>query len=129
MPLGYRAAMDRWRAAPPSTSHPLLPLELPSSSSPSPSLYCPYLETMTLRARVELLEHHDVVTQESLRIARGMITRSELRAVYDEQERTDMTEKDIVASCARVVAAEQQAETLQVSLGAARMDVRDLIES
>ncbi|GKC21545.1 hypothetical protein Tco_1023695 [Tanacetum coccineum] len=37
MPLGYRAAMDRWRAAPPSTCHPLLPLEIPSSLSP-PSL-------------------------------------------------------------------------------------------
>ncbi|GJU75846.1 hypothetical protein Tco_1272916 [Tanacetum coccineum] len=49
MPLGYRAAMDRWRAAPPSTCHLLLPSEIPSSSSlplsllpslslPSPSL-------------------------------------------------------------------------------------------
>nr|GEU41695.1 hypothetical protein [Tanacetum cinerariifolium] len=34
MPLGYRAAMDRWRAAPPSTCHPLLPSEIPSSYSP-----------------------------------------------------------------------------------------------
>ncbi|GKF05254.1 hypothetical protein Tco_0035922, partial [Tanacetum coccineum] len=37
MPLGYRAAMDRWKAAPPSIGHPLLPSEMPSSSSP-PSL-------------------------------------------------------------------------------------------
>ncbi|GJY94199.1 putative ribonuclease H-like domain-containing protein [Tanacetum coccineum] len=32
MPLGYRAAMDRWRAAPSSNWYPLLPSELPSSS-------------------------------------------------------------------------------------------------
>ncbi|GKE22730.1 hypothetical protein Tco_1434242 [Tanacetum coccineum] len=37
MPLGYRAAMVRWRAAPPSTYHPLFPSKIPSSSSP-PSL-------------------------------------------------------------------------------------------
>ncbi|GJU37376.1 hypothetical protein Tco_1185730 [Tanacetum coccineum] len=37
MPLGYRAAMVRWRAAPPSTCHPLFLSEIPSSSSP-PSL-------------------------------------------------------------------------------------------
>nr|GEW56488.1 methyltransferase-like protein 22 [Tanacetum cinerariifolium] len=33
-PLGYRAAMDSWRTAPPSTCHTLLPSEIPSSSSP-----------------------------------------------------------------------------------------------
>ncbi|GKA79789.1 hypothetical protein Tco_0786385 [Tanacetum coccineum] len=38
MPLGYRAAMIRWRATPLSTWYPLLPSELPSSSSPPPSL-------------------------------------------------------------------------------------------
>ncbi|GJX37293.1 hypothetical protein Tco_0250596 [Tanacetum coccineum] len=49
MPLGYGATMDRRRATPSSTCHPLLPSELPSSfsppltllpssSSPSPSL-------------------------------------------------------------------------------------------
>ncbi|GKC27256.1 hypothetical protein Tco_1034550 [Tanacetum coccineum] len=38
MPLGYRAAMDRWRAASPSTYHPLIPLKIPSSSSSPPSL-------------------------------------------------------------------------------------------
>ncbi|GJV83621.1 hypothetical protein Tco_1523519 [Tanacetum coccineum] len=37
MPLGNRAAMNRWRAASPSTCHPLLLSEIPSSSSP-PSL-------------------------------------------------------------------------------------------
>ncbi|GJR29340.1 hypothetical protein Tco_1105572 [Tanacetum coccineum] len=37
MPLGYRAAIDRWRAAPPSTCHPLLPSELPSSPIPRDS--------------------------------------------------------------------------------------------
>ncbi|GJR79138.1 hypothetical protein Tco_0149923 [Tanacetum coccineum] len=35
MPLGYRATMDRWKATSPSTCHPLLPLEIPSSSPPS----------------------------------------------------------------------------------------------
>ncbi|GKF91587.1 hypothetical protein Tco_0275288 [Tanacetum coccineum] len=38
MPLGYKAAMDRWRAAPPSTCHPLLPIKIPSSLSPPPLL-------------------------------------------------------------------------------------------
>ncbi|GKB80386.1 hypothetical protein Tco_0947281, partial [Tanacetum coccineum] len=38
MPLGYRAAMNRWRAASPSTCHPLLPSEIPSSTSSPPSL-------------------------------------------------------------------------------------------
>nr|GEU78713.1 hypothetical protein [Tanacetum cinerariifolium] len=107
-------------------------------------------ETMALRDRVRLLEQHDVVTRESLRIARGRITRSQLRAEYAEQKvrelrefqshdrhigdgvrtrRTNMTEQDIEASRARAEAAEQQAETLHVSLRVARMDVRDLIES
>ncbi|GJV32891.1 hypothetical protein Tco_1393291 [Tanacetum coccineum] len=40
-----------------------------------------------------------------------------------------MTVQDIEASLDRAGAAEQRAETLQVSLGAARIDVRDLIES
>ncbi|GKC21546.1 hypothetical protein Tco_1023696, partial [Tanacetum coccineum] len=101
-----------------------------------------------------------MVTRDSLRIARGKITRLQLRAEYDEQEvkelrefwvtdrleilelrnqadhvesrleqshdrqtsdgahtqRTDMTEQDIEASRARAEAAEQRAETLQVSL-------------
>ncbi|GJV26622.1 hypothetical protein Tco_1379317 [Tanacetum coccineum] len=47
-------------------------------------------ETMTLRARVESLEQHDVVTQDSLRIARGRITWLQLRAVYAEQEVTEL---------------------------------------
>ncbi|GKD92668.1 hypothetical protein Tco_1372505 [Tanacetum coccineum] len=34
MPLGYEAAIDQWRAASPSTCHPLLPSEIPSISSP-----------------------------------------------------------------------------------------------
>ncbi|GJS80585.1 hypothetical protein Tco_0730466 [Tanacetum coccineum] len=236
MPLGYRAAMGRWRAAPSSTFHPLLPSEIPSSSSSPPSLLpsstspptsllpstsrkrptspSPPLppsvspsplpsppppvvppppehiestgddietlraslasamqETMTLRARVGLLEQHDVVTRGPPRIARVRITRSQLRAVYAEQEvrelrefwvidrleiielhsrveyaesyrersherqtgdgarRTDMTEQDIETLRTRAETAEQRAETLQVSLGAAQMDVRDLIES
>ncbi|GKE99350.1 hypothetical protein Tco_0022701 [Tanacetum coccineum] len=39
MPLGYRVAMDRWRATPPSTCHPKLPSKIPSSSSPPLSLF------------------------------------------------------------------------------------------
>ncbi|GJT71623.1 hypothetical protein Tco_1030909 [Tanacetum coccineum] len=138
MPLGYRAAMDRWRTASQSTCHLLLPSEipslssppslLPSSSPPSPSLLpsssgkrsrlpspSPPLtavppppehiesvrnaietmraslasamqEMMTPRARVGSLEQHDMVTRESLRITRGRLTRSQLRAEYAEQE-------------------------------------------
>ncbi|GJY29409.1 hypothetical protein Tco_0405176 [Tanacetum coccineum] len=130
-------------------------------------------ETMTLHDRIGLFEQHDVITRDSLRIARGRITLSELQVVYAEQEvrelrefqvtdrleiielhsragyvesrleqshdrqtrdgastqRTDMTEQDSKASHARSEATEQQDETLQVSLGAARMDVIDLIES
>nr|GEV95726.1 hypothetical protein [Tanacetum cinerariifolium]GEV96173.1 hypothetical protein [Tanacetum cinerariifolium] len=37
MPLGYRAVMDRWRAASSSTCHPLFSSKIPSSTSP-PSL-------------------------------------------------------------------------------------------
>nr|GEX84018.1 reverse transcriptase domain-containing protein [Tanacetum cinerariifolium] len=48
-------------------------------------------ETMTLRARVRSLEQHDLVTRESLRIARGRITRSQLQAEYAEQEETMST--------------------------------------
>ncbi|GJX45962.1 hypothetical protein Tco_0262638 [Tanacetum coccineum] len=47
----------------------------------------------------------------------------------DEARRTDMTTHDIEALRARAEAAEQRAETLEVLLGATRMDVRDLIES
>ncbi|GJW18236.1 hypothetical protein Tco_0025672 [Tanacetum coccineum] len=98
-----------------------------------------------VRARVGLLEQHDVVTQDSLRIARGGSHELRSRAEYAEShleqshdrqardrartQRTDMIEQDIEASRARVEAAEQRAKTLQVSLGAARIDVRDLIES
>ncbi|GKC54850.1 hypothetical protein Tco_1077595 [Tanacetum coccineum] len=49
-------------------------------------------ETMTLRARVGLLDQHDVVTRESLKIARGRITRSQLRAKYAEQEVRELHE-------------------------------------
>ncbi|GJY48996.1 hypothetical protein Tco_0438952 [Tanacetum coccineum] len=41
MPVGYRAAMDQWRAASPSTCHPQLPLEIQSLSSPPPLLISP----------------------------------------------------------------------------------------
>ncbi|GJZ36231.1 hypothetical protein Tco_0582048 [Tanacetum coccineum] len=123
MPLGYIAVMDRWKAAPPSTGHPLLPSEIPSSSSPpsllssssspppslSPSsslgddietlhasLESAMQETMTLRAKVRLLKQHNVVTQELLRIARGMITWSQLRAEYAEQKVKQLREFRVI---------------------------------
>ncbi|GJZ97450.1 hypothetical protein Tco_0669903 [Tanacetum coccineum] len=49
-------------------------------------------ETMTLHARVGSLEQHDMVTRESLKIARGRITRSQLRAEYAEQEVRELHE-------------------------------------
>ncbi|GJY35508.1 hypothetical protein Tco_0420886 [Tanacetum coccineum] len=112
---------SRKRSRSPLPSLPPLvsPSPLPLSQLPAPP---PAVETVTLRARVGLLEQHDAVTRDSLRIARGRITWSQLRAVYVEPE-------DIEASCVRAEAAEQLAETLQVSLGVVRMDVRDLIES
>nr|GEU34537.1 hypothetical protein [Tanacetum cinerariifolium] len=49
-------------------------------------------EKMTLRARVGSLEQHDVVTRESLRIARARITWSQLRVEYAEQEVKELRE-------------------------------------
>ncbi|GKA30681.1 hypothetical protein Tco_0716986 [Tanacetum coccineum] len=76
-------------AASPSSPPPLV---LPSSSrkrskSPSPPLPP---ETVTLRARVETLEQHDMVTRDSLRIARDRITLLQLRAVAAKQQATDL---------------------------------------
>ncbi|GJW89904.1 hypothetical protein Tco_0167457 [Tanacetum coccineum] len=102
-------------------------------------------ETMTLRAR-----DHTVIT--SSRVLREFrvndkyeIQEFRSRAEYVEScfeqshnrqirdraltQRTDMTKQDIEASRARAEAAEQRAETLQVSLRSAQIDVRDLIES
>ncbi|GJX99797.1 hypothetical protein Tco_0356816 [Tanacetum coccineum] len=148
MPLGNRAAIDRWRAATPSSYHPLLLSEIPSSSppslflssslpppshlpslsrkrsrlpspsllpsvSPSPlpspppehiesvgddietlraSLASAMIKMMTLHARVRLLEQHDVVTRDLLRITRGRITWSQLRVVYAKQEVRELQE-------------------------------------
>ncbi|GJV45510.1 hypothetical protein Tco_1430046 [Tanacetum coccineum] len=95
-----------------SVVHPP-PSLLPSSSSPPPSLFPssssrkrsrspsplpppivplspPAQETVTLRARVELLEQHDMVTQDSLRIDMGRITRLQLQAVYAEYEALEL---------------------------------------
>ncbi|GJQ92205.1 hypothetical protein Tco_0003344 [Tanacetum coccineum] len=65
---------------------------------------------------------------------RSEYTKSCLKQIHkkqtgDEARRTDMTEQDIETLRARAEAVEQQDETLQVSLGAAQIDVRDLIES
>ncbi|GJW01906.1 hypothetical protein Tco_1560762 [Tanacetum coccineum] len=189
MPLGYRAAIERWRGAPPSTCHPLFPSKIPSSSSPplsllpsssspsssllpsssrkrsrSPSPSLPPLvspsplpspppaavppppehtesvgddigtlgaslasamqETITLHARVGLLEQHNVEVRE-LREFRV----TDILEILELRSRAEYAESLLEQSHGRVEAAEQRAETLQVSLGGARADVRDLIES
>ncbi|GJW98163.1 hypothetical protein Tco_0179971 [Tanacetum coccineum] len=48
-------------------------------------------ETMTLRTRVGSLDQHDVVTQESLRIARGIITRLEMAELRSQAQETMTT--------------------------------------
>ncbi|GJZ30562.1 hypothetical protein Tco_0575609, partial [Tanacetum coccineum] len=75
------------------------------------------LEIIELRCRVEY--------------TKSFLERSHERQTGDRAhtQRNDMTEQDIEASRTRAEAATQQAETLKVSLGAARMDVKDLIES
>nr|GEW97358.1 hypothetical protein [Tanacetum cinerariifolium] len=73
-------------------------------------------ETATLRARVGLFEQHDVVTQDLLRIARGRITLSQLRAVYSEQEVRELREfwvtdkLEIKELCSRAECAESRLE-------------------
>ncbi|GKC60703.1 hypothetical protein Tco_1088301 [Tanacetum coccineum] len=94
-------------------------------------------EIVALRARVETLEQQDRVTRDSLRIARGRITRLQLRAVAAEQQATDlqdsqraeMTGQDVEALDAWAEAIEQRAEALQISLGATQIDITDLLES
>nr|GEX71833.1 hypothetical protein [Tanacetum cinerariifolium] len=119
----------------PSASSP--PLLLPSSSSPPSrlpslsqhieldwddiktlraSLASAMQETTTLRARAGFLEQHDVVTQDSLRIARGRITWSQLRAVYTEQEVRELQEfrvtdkLEIIELCSQAEYAESHLE-------------------
>ncbi|GJU01536.1 hypothetical protein Tco_1111874 [Tanacetum coccineum] len=70
-------------------------------------------EIVALRARVATLKQQDRVTRDSLRIARGKITRLQLRAVAAEQAE----------------AAEQRAKALQISLGAAQIDIIDFLDS
>ncbi|GJS64849.1 hypothetical protein Tco_0679413 [Tanacetum coccineum] len=47
-------------------------------------------EIVALRARVETLEQQDMVTRDSLRIARDRITQLHIRAVADEQQAIDL---------------------------------------
>ncbi|GKC35810.1 hypothetical protein Tco_1048194 [Tanacetum coccineum] len=49
-------------------------------------------ETMTPRARVGSLKQHNVVTRGSLKITRGRLTWSQLRAEYAEQEVKELQE-------------------------------------
>ncbi|GKD65060.1 hypothetical protein Tco_1307168, partial [Tanacetum coccineum] len=103
-PPSLLPSLSRKRSRFPSPSPPPPPL-VSSSPLPSPivlpppehiesigddietlcaSLASAMQEMMTLRVRVGSLEQHDVVTQESLRIARGRITRLQLRVEYAE---------------------------------------------
>nr|GEW34580.1 hypothetical protein [Tanacetum cinerariifolium] len=61
--------------------------------------------------------------------AKSCLERIHERQTGDGARMTDMTEKDIETLRTRAETAEQRAETLHLSLGAARMDVRYLIES
>ncbi|GJW32353.1 hypothetical protein Tco_0052385 [Tanacetum coccineum] len=75
------------------------------------------LEILELRSRAEYAESrleqsHDRQTGDGART-----------------QKTNMTWQDIEAPHARAEAVEKRAETLHVSLGAARMYVRDLVES
>nr|GEU71104.1 hypothetical protein [Tanacetum cinerariifolium] len=99
MPLGYRAAMDRWRAAQLSTWYPLLPSDLTSSSLPpsllpsssSPSI--PLLPSSSFRAEY----------------AKSRLEQSHNRQTGDgaRTQRIDMTGQDIKALRAKAEAAEQ----------------------
>ncbi|GKD45607.1 hypothetical protein Tco_1270252 [Tanacetum coccineum] len=85
MPLGYRAAMERWRAASLSTTSirdtiiiiTTITLDIIIFTT---TITFTILETMTFHARVGSLEQHDVVTRESLRIARGRFEMAELQS-------------------------------------------------
>ncbi|GJZ90972.1 hypothetical protein Tco_0662899 [Tanacetum coccineum] len=82
-------------------------------------------EIVALSARVKTLEQQNKVTRVSLRIATGRITLLQLRAVVAEQQATDLQEVAIQ----RVEMTEQDVKALQISLGAAQMDITDLLES
>nr|GEV65200.1 reverse transcriptase domain-containing protein [Tanacetum cinerariifolium]GEW84283.1 reverse transcriptase domain-containing protein [Tanacetum cinerariifolium]GEW85471.1 reverse transcriptase domain-containing protein [Tanacetum cinerariifolium] len=91
---------SRKRSRSPSPSPPSAPLPPPEHiesvgddiETLRTSLASSMRETMILRAIVGLLEQHNVVTRDSLRIVRGRITWSELRAVYAEQEVRELRE-------------------------------------
>nr|GEU92612.1 hypothetical protein [Tanacetum cinerariifolium] len=52
-------------------------------------------ENVALRARVETLKQQDRVTQDSLSIARGRITRLQLRAVAAKQQATNLQDSQV----------------------------------
>ncbi|GJW20035.1 hypothetical protein Tco_0027471 [Tanacetum coccineum] len=81
-----QSCRNRWRV-----DHLLLSQYLPFEY-PGASLASAMQETMTLRARVGSLEQHDMITRESLRISKGMFTRSQLRAKYVEKEVRELRE-------------------------------------
>nr|GFB04546.1 hypothetical protein [Tanacetum cinerariifolium] len=86
-------------------------------------------ETMTIRAKVETSKQQDMVSQDSLRISRDMITLLQLRAVVAEQHRAEITRQDVKALHARAEAAEQRVEALQASLRDVKINIADLRES
>nr|GEX41938.1 hypothetical protein [Tanacetum cinerariifolium] len=98
------------------------------------SLASAMLETMTLHPRVGLLKQHDMVTRDSLRIARGRITRSQLRAIYAQQEVRELqgfqvTDRlEIIKFCSRAEYAEsylEQSHKRQTGDGARMTDMTE----
>ncbi|GJT30532.1 hypothetical protein Tco_0910807 [Tanacetum coccineum] len=66
-----------------------------------------------------------------VKYAETRLERSHVRQTGDRVciQRDEMTEHDVEALHARAEVAEQRAETLHISLGAAQMDIIDLLES
>ncbi|GKE58530.1 hypothetical protein Tco_1497715 [Tanacetum coccineum] len=83
-------------------------------------------ETMTLRARVRVLEQHDLVTQDSLMIARGRIIQSQLQVVYAEYEVRELWEFRVTDRL-EILELHSQAEYAEIRLE--QSHDRDLIES
>nr|GEV25737.1 hypothetical protein [Tanacetum cinerariifolium] len=139
MPLGYKAAMDRWKIQSTltitTTINITITLPSPPPAPPPPVVVPPspeHIESVeddikTLRASLASAMQETMPSM--LEFNCWSSTMWLLKADRRRARRTDMTEQDIETLRTRAETAEQQAETLQVALGAARMDVNDLIES
>ncbi|GKA09116.1 hypothetical protein Tco_0688447 [Tanacetum coccineum] len=115
----------------PSTSHkrsrspsPSLPPSVSPSPSPLPSPPPSAVPPPPEHIELEIIELHS-----RAEYAESCLERSHERKTRDEAHMTNMTEKYIETLRTGAETAEQRAETQQVSLGAAQIDVRDLIES